>query len=80
MYFHLIYQEAVRTGNLQSVKTLISAGADVNSRTKNKNGSPGGSILYFALEYLDQDHEVVKVLKSWGAKVARPGGPVRDEL
>lgn len=73
-------QEAVRSGNLKNVEVLISSGADVNARSILKNGGVGGSILHWALQYYDDEHDIVKLLKSWGAKKVRPGAPKHDEL
>jgi ankyrin repeat protein len=73
-------QEAVRSGNLKSVELLLSSGADVNARTILKSGEVGGSILYWALEYYDDDHDIVKLLKTSDAKNIRPGAPKHDEL
>ena len=73
--------EAVRTGNVENVQTLISAGANVNARTKLTRGGEGGSILHWAYQYFDDDHEIVKLLKEWGAKNMKPGGSSKhDEL
>jgi len=69
----------VRAGKLDNVEVLISNGADVNARTITKNGGGGGSILYWALEFFDEEHDIVKLLKSWGAKKVRPGAK-HDEL
>jgi hypothetical protein len=55
-------KEAVRTGQLSTVRLLLDHGSDV----KVQNKLPGGSVLDLALQYLDQNHEVVKVLKSHG--------------
>jgi hypothetical protein len=73
-------QEAVRTGNLNNVELLVSSGADVNARSTLKSGGFGGSILYWALEFYDDDHDIVQLLKSWGAKKVRPGAPKHEEL
>mmetsp|Transcript_129447 Transcript_129447/g.192704 ORF Transcript_129447/g.192704 Transcript_129447/m.192704 type:complete len:454 (+) Transcript_129447:232-1593(+) len=71
--------EAVRKGDMETVKILMEHGADVNSRTKgSERGASGGTALWWALEYHDDDHEVVSFLKEQGAKHISPGG--RDEL
>jgi ankyrin repeat protein len=58
--------EAVRAGDPDVVSFLLEKGADVNSRT-DKNGN-GPSALNWALKYHDEDHPVVELLKSKGAK------------
>jgi hypothetical protein len=58
----------------------MSRGADVNARTILKSGSVGGSILYWALEFYDDGHDIVKLLKTWGAKKVRPGAAKHEEL
>jgi hypothetical protein len=58
---------------------LIEHGSDLNGRTKGtERGASGGTALWWALYYHDEDHEVVNLLKDHGAKHISPGG--RDEL
>lgn len=70
--------EAVRSGDTEIVKFLLENGADPNSRTE-KNGN-GASALHWALEYHDEDHPVVVLLKSNGAKDIARGQKVDTEL
>jgi hypothetical protein len=72
--------EAVRDGTLENVQALISAGANVNARTKLSRGGEGGSVLHWAYQYFDDDHDIVKLLKEWGAKNMKPGSSTHDEL
>ena len=55
--------EAVRAGDPDIVRFLIEKGADINSRTRQ-----GGSVLYWALQKHDEDHVVIDILRSNGAK------------
>jgi len=62
--------EAARAGNVKVVEYLIEeGGADVNMRT---NFGRGGSPLYWARTSLDEDHEVIPKLQSYGAKYLEP--------
>lgn len=63
------------------MQVLLDHGADVNGRTKGEgDGATGGSVLYWALRYWPEDHEVVVLLRSRGAKNLAPGSRFRDEL
>lgn len=62
-----LIHEAVRGGDLDTVKLLISLGADLNSMV-----SAGGSVLWVAKYYLDADHEVVQHLTEIGAPDIEP--------
>jgi ankyrin repeat protein len=73
-------QEAVRAGSYKNVEFLVSRGANVNARTILKSGRDGGSVLHWALEFYDDDHDIIKFLKRSGAKIIRPGAPKHDEL
>ena len=73
--------EAVRAGSVENVKALVNAGANVNARTKLTRGGEGGSILHWAYNYFDDDHEIIQLLKDWGAKNTKPGATqAHDEL
>ncbi|KAL3908537.1 MAG: hypothetical protein SGARI_003017, partial [Bacillariaceae sp.] len=50
--------EAVRAGRTENVRALVTAGANVNTRTKMKRGGEGGSVLHWANEFFDEDHEI----------------------
>ena len=54
---------ASQEGHAEVVKELISAGADVNARTK---GTPGITALMFASK--NGHTEIVNILKQAGAK------------
>jgi ankyrin repeat protein len=74
-------QEAARNGDIETVQILLDHGADVNSRTKGRSaGAAGGSVLHIALTYWDEDHEMISLLLSRGAKKLAPGNRVHDEL
>mmetsp|Transcript_26214 Transcript_26214/g.46232 ORF Transcript_26214/g.46232 Transcript_26214/m.46232 type:complete len:441 (-) Transcript_26214:94-1416(-) len=61
--------EAARTGEVKTVEVLLDNGADVNARNK----GTGGSVLWWALQYWNKEHEVVKLLESRGARSVAPG-------
>jgi ankyrin repeat protein len=67
--------EAVRHGKLETVEILLKHGADVNARTKGTSGAgaSGGSVLNWALKYLEEDNPIVKLLQERGAKNVPPG-------
>lgn len=58
--------EAARGGHLDVMELLILHGADVNARTGPTGKGP--SVLSLALEYLDEDHELIDYLDFLGAK------------
>ena len=62
-----LIHEAVRAGDLDSVKLLIRMGADLSSVV-----SAGGSVLWVAKYYLDADHEVIQHLIDIGAPDIEP--------
>ena len=67
-------KEAARTGNPATLKTLLEHGADINARTNTQGvGAGGGSVLWWALQYHEEDSEVVQLLKESGAKIFGPG-------
>lgn len=67
-------------GDAEIVQHLLDNGADINSRTKeNEAGASGGTVLWWALEFHDKDTEVVKLLKSAGAKNISPHAQVEGE-
>jgi hypothetical protein len=56
---------------------LLDHGADLNGRTKGfGRGAAGGTPLWWALQFHDGDHGVVKLLKSLGGKHLGPGDKV----
>lgn len=61
--------ESVRSGDPKLVEYLIEHGADVNLRT---DGGKGGSPLWWAHKYFDEDHDMIKVLHTYGAKNYAP--------
>ena len=61
--------EAVRTGDPEIVRFLLEKGADINSRTENGNG---GSVLYWARQYHEDNDPVIVLLESQGAKYYAP--------
>ena len=68
-------QEAVRLGDVEIVQALLDHGADINARTQgDEAGASGGTPLWWALQYHDNDEEVVKLLKAGGAKNIAPHG------
>ena len=73
-------QEAARIGNVEVVEALLDSGADLNARTKGSGeGASGGSPLWWALQYHPEDHPMVELLKSRGAKIFGPGA-AHEEL
>lgn len=62
-----LIHEAVRAGDLDCVKLLISLGADLSSMI-----SAGGSVLWVAKYYLEADNEVIKYLVDIGAPDIEP--------
>ena len=68
-----ISQESVRGGDVKSTQLLLDHGADINARTKgHEAGASGGTPLWWALYYHQEDHEVVQLLKQNGAKNLAP--------
>lgn len=63
--------EAARAGNLGGVQLLVEAGCDLASRT-GRTGK-GGTALWWAIQRFGEDHDVVRLLQSHGA---REDGPV----
>ena len=57
-----LIHEAVRSGNLESVKLLIDLGADIGAKVLS-----GGAALWVAKYYLDEDHPVTQYLIDIGA-------------
>lgn len=62
--------EAVRTGKPELVEFLLERGSDVNARTGDGNG---GSVLHWAHQAHGDAHEVIELLKKYGAKLMKPG-------
>jgi prolyl 4-hydroxylase len=57
--------EAARAGHTDVVKLLIQHGVEKDARTG--KSEEGGSVLNLALEYLEEDHDLVQYLRSIGA-------------
>mmetsp|Transcript_15581 Transcript_15581/g.25974 ORF Transcript_15581/g.25974 Transcript_15581/m.25974 type:complete len:336 (-) Transcript_15581:178-1185(-) len=57
-----LLHEAVRSGDLKSVKLLIDMGADVSAKVLS-----GGAALWIAKYYLEPDHPVTNYLREIGA-------------
>ena len=58
---------------MEAIQLLVERGGDVNARTKGPSGADtGGSVLYWALEYYDEDHELIQFLESRGAQYNEP--------
>jgi hypothetical protein len=55
---------------LRTVEILLDHGADVNAQTK---GNTGSSVLFWAREYWNDNHEVIQFIESRGAKLLQPG-------
>jgi len=64
--------EAARNGHMETLKTLVELGADVNARTGRSGRENGGSPLWWARKFFGEDHEVYKLLAEHGAKVIAP--------
>jgi ankyrin repeat protein len=66
--------EACRYGKVDTVKLLLEYGADLNVRTDSHSagGGAGGSPLWWALQYFDEDHEFIQTLNDMGAKNLAP--------
>lgn len=58
-----------------TVQALLDHGADLNARTKGNDGAgaAGGTPLWWALEFHEEDSTVVQLLTSLGAKKIGPG-------
>jgi hypothetical protein len=64
---------------LKTLELLLNKGSDANARTTGSSGKiVGGSVMYWALQFWDPDHEVINLLKSFGAKFIAPGQPSPD--
>jgi len=61
--------EAARVDDVNLIKLLLKAGADINKRS---NFNKGGTPLYWAIEINGGSHNVVTFLKENGAKIIRP--------
>jgi len=61
------FHEAVRTGNLACVETILFAVGDNQSKLKNLMTYTGQSPLNIARTYFDEDQPVVKLLVQMGA-------------
>ena len=63
---------------METIQALVDRGADLNARTKGAGrGAAGGTALWWAMEELkSEDHPVVQLLKSLGAKNLGPGDKV----
>ena len=59
--------EAIRSKDIEVVRYLLEKGADVNLRTIERNGK-GGSPLYLARKYVNEDDPLIALLLSYGAK------------
>jgi ankyrin repeat protein len=59
--------EAIRSKNLEMCDFLLKNGADVNARTIHKGGL-GGSPLYWAFTFLNNDDPIISYLRNHGAK------------
>lgn len=57
-----ILHEAIRSGDLDSVKLLVDLGADIGAKVLS-----GGAALWIAKYYLEEDHPVTKYLRDIGA-------------
>lgn len=57
--------EAARAGHLEVVQTLLEHGANVDARTGRQQD--GGSVLYWAKQFLGSEHAVVTYLEKLGA-------------
>jgi len=82
-----VLHEAARAGHIGIVKLLVEdAHADVNSRTGSlvhlEEGKPpqryGGSLLYWCLSSLQDDHPVIQYLKEKGAVSLEPRDVVQQ--
>ena len=66
--------EAVRHGRKVSTQLLINSGTDINARTGRYKD--GWSPLGLAMQFLDEDHPVARLLQSHNAEMHFPGeGP-----
>lgn len=63
--------EAVRTGDVRVIQLLLDRGSEVNARIGTDGN--GASVLNIAKEELGDDHEVVKLLISRGARDLQEG-------
>lgn len=73
VFFKYIKQESVRQGDVESVELMLDFGADVNARTKGQEaGASGGTPLWWAFEYHNDDHPVVQLLKRHGGRNIAP--------
>lgn len=61
-----VLHEAIRAGNKEQVEIFLQHGADKDHLTLN-----GESPLFLARYFLNDDHEVVKLLESVGATAIR---------
>ena len=57
-----LLHEAIRSGDLDSVKLLVDLGADIGAKVLS-----GGAALWIAKYYLEEDHPVTKYLRDIGA-------------
>lgn len=68
--------EAVRKGHENIVQLLLDRGSEVNARIgKNEEG---GSMLWLAKKYLGENHTIVELLKSRGARLIPPEGAKQE--
>lgn len=63
----------MRDGDPKVIQLLLDNGADINARTKHgEAGASGGTPLWWAMKYHNEDDEVIKLLKNNGAKSIAP--------
>lgn len=68
--------EAAMRGHVDAVEMLLSYGADINYRT---NFDIGGTPLYWAIEKLGSNHDVVAALQQRDAKLVEPYEELEQE-
>ncbi|KAL3797148.1 hypothetical protein HJC23_000486 [Cyclotella cryptica] len=62
--------EAARGGNLAGLQLLIDSGCDLNAKTG--RGGNGGTALWWAIQRYGEEHDVVRLLRSYGAPADGP--------
>jgi ankyrin repeat protein len=71
--------EAARGGHAEAIQVLLDAGADINARTRGRDGLTGGSVLYWAIEH-GANPKVLRLLLDNGAKNFHPESHTHTEL